>query len=95
MSELIYELSDSELDAIAGGQVNVVGNFSISVTSTTTSSASVSNSINSTASSYGIRLISAAAAAVLGGSRAVAPNQLAGSGIRRHFHHHYHYRVGL
>ena len=49
MSELIYELSDSELDAIAGGQVNVVGNFTATTASNTTAGASVANSIGSTA----------------------------------------------
>jgi hypothetical protein len=51
MSELIYELSDSELDAIAGGQLNTGSYFAINVTSTTTASASVSDSTSSTASS--------------------------------------------
>jgi hypothetical protein len=50
MPELIYELSDSELDAIAGGQVNVIGNLNVSQTTNATVAASVSNSINSTAS---------------------------------------------
>ena len=49
MSELIHELSDSELDAIAGGQVSVIGNLTVTANSTTTANASVTGSINSRA----------------------------------------------
>jgi len=43
--DVIYELSDSELDAITGGQITVTLN------TTSNTNSSVSNSINSSASS--------------------------------------------
>jgi hypothetical protein len=49
MSELIYELSDSELDAIAGGQTVVGGNFIVTATTNAAAGAAVVNSVNSTA----------------------------------------------
>ena len=52
MSELIYELSDSELDAIAGGQESILpvgGDVTVPVTTTSTAGASVTNSIDSSA----------------------------------------------